>query len=97
MPVVVDNETAFPRHLKLSARISYNIIVQPPATIFEFGLSSPPQPFCEVLNNVAAEDMVNDANYKLLRYMDPIPTESIVFAVRVYLPVADAVRIYILF
>jgi hypothetical protein len=43
------------------------------------GVSSLPQPAVagEVMNNVAAEDMVNDANYKLLRYVD-VGTESAV-------------------
>ena len=50
----------------------YNIVVKfQDATTF-FGVKTLPQPAVagELLNKVNANDMANDANYKLLRYMD---------------------------
>ncbi|KIL56144.1 hypothetical protein M378DRAFT_540003 [Amanita muscaria Koide BX008] len=61
---------------------AYNIIVELQDAVTFFGVNPLPQPAVagELLNNAAADDMVNDANYKLLRYMDlamdPVPTEE---------------------
>lgn len=61
---------------------AYNVIVELQDAATFFGVDPLPQPVVagELLNNVAADDMVNDANYKLLRYMDlamdPVPTEE---------------------
>jgi hypothetical protein len=61
---------------------AYNIVVQFQDAATFFGLDPLPQPTvaAELLNNVVADDMVNDANYKLLRYMDlamdPVPDEE---------------------
>ena len=61
---------------------AYNIVVELQDAVTFFGVNPLPQPVVavELLNNVAADDMVNDANYKLLRYMDlamePVPSEE---------------------
>jgi len=61
---------------------AYNIVVEFQNAATFFGLNPLPQPAvaAEVLNNISADDMVNDANYKLLRYMDlamdPVPAEE---------------------
>ncbi|KAF8817284.1 hypothetical protein BYT27DRAFT_7227904 [Phlegmacium glaucopus] len=61
---------------------AYNIVVELQDAATFFGVNPLPQPAVasELMNNVAAEDMVNDANYKLLRYMDlatnPVPAEE---------------------
>ncbi|KIL59137.1 hypothetical protein M378DRAFT_275214 [Amanita muscaria Koide BX008] len=61
---------------------AYNIIVELQDAATFFGVDPLPQPAVagELLNNVAADDMVDDANYKLLRYMDlamnPVPAEE---------------------
>ena len=61
---------------------AYNIIVElQDATTF-FGVDPLPQPAVadEPLNIDAADNMADDANYKLLRYMDlamnPVPTQE---------------------
>ena len=61
---------------------AYNIVVEFQDAPTFFGVNPLPQPAVagELLNNVAADDMVNDANYKLLRYMDlamdPVPAQE---------------------
>ncbi|KAI9566270.1 hypothetical protein HD554DRAFT_1212455 [Boletus coccyginus] len=51
---------------------AYNIVVEFQDAATLFGVNPLPQPAvaAELLNNVAADDMANDANYKLIRYMD---------------------------
>ena len=51
---------------------AYNIVVELQDAAIFFAVDPLPQPAVavEVLNNVVADDMVNDANYKLLHYMD---------------------------
>ncbi|KAF8524621.1 hypothetical protein BU17DRAFT_42813 [Hysterangium stoloniferum] len=61
---------------------AYNIVVEWQEAPTFFGVNPLPQPAVagELLHNVAADDMVNDANYKLLRYMnlamDPVFAEE---------------------
>jgi len=51
---------------------AYNIVVELQDAATFFGVNPLPKPAVagKLLNNVTAEDMVDDANYKLLRYMD---------------------------
>lgn len=61
---------------------AYNIVVEFQDAPTFFGVNPLPQPAvaAELLDNIAANDMANDANYKLLRYMDlamdPVPSEE---------------------
>ncbi|KAK0468586.1 hypothetical protein IW261DRAFT_1372952 [Armillaria novae-zelandiae] len=61
---------------------AYNIAVEYQGAATFFGNNPLPQPTvaAEVLHNVAAEDMVDEGNYTLLRYMDlamnPVPAQE---------------------
>ncbi|KAH9178554.1 hypothetical protein EDB89DRAFT_2239181 [Lactarius sanguifluus] len=61
---------------------AYNIVFKPQDSATFFGVKTLPQPTVarELLDNLAAKDMENDANYKLLYYMDlangPAPREE---------------------
>ncbi|KAH9081498.1 hypothetical protein EDB83DRAFT_2282911 [Lactarius deliciosus] len=59
-------------HWSLAELHAYNITVKWQDTTTFFGVNSLPQPAVprELLKKVAANDMVNDTNYKLLHYMD---------------------------
>ena len=71
---------------------AYNIVVEFQNAATFFGVDPLPRPAvaAEVLNVVSADEMVNDVNYKLLRYMDlamdPVPAgESAVVDFAVHL------------
>ncbi|KAH9178552.1 hypothetical protein EDB89DRAFT_954969 [Lactarius sanguifluus] len=61
---------------------AYNIVIKPQDSATFFGVKTLPQPTVarELLDNLAAKDMKNDAHYKLLYYMDlagdPAPREE---------------------
>ena len=69
-------------HWSLIELHAYNIVVQWQDAATFFGVKPLPQPAVagELLKNVAADDMVNGANHKLLCYMDlathPVPEEE---------------------
>ncbi|KAH8987409.1 hypothetical protein EDB86DRAFT_2188834 [Lactarius hatsudake] len=66
----------------LLERHAYNIVIKSQDSATFFGVKTLPRPTVarELLDNLAANDMKNDANYKLLYYMDlancPAPREE---------------------